>query len=84
MALEPFYEYTLEVPTDYVGRAMTDITAMNGTSEITESDAVNNISILCGRVPVSTMNGYTKELLAYTKGLGKLYLSISGYDNCHC
>ena len=81
--LEPFYEYTLEVPTDYVGRAMTDITAMNGTSEITESDAVNNISILCGRVPVSTMNGYTKELLAYTKGLGKLYLSISGYDNCH-
>ena len=81
--LEPYYDYTLEIPIDQVGRAMTDITAMMGTSEVTESDPANNISILCGRAPVSTMNGYTKEVAAYTKGLGKLYLSISGYDRCH-
>lgn len=81
--LEPYYDYTLELPTEHVGRAMTDITAMNGTSTITESDAGEGVSILCGRVPVSTMNGYSKEVLAYTKGLGKLYLAVSGYDRCH-
>lgn len=81
--LEPYYDYTLEVPTGLVGRAMTDITAMNGTSEITENDVAGGVSILCGRAPVATMNGYTKEVSAYTKGLGKLYLSIAGYDRCH-
>jgi len=81
--LEPYYDYTLELPTELVGRAMTDITAMNGSSEITESDSANNISVLCGKVPVSTMNGYSREVAAYSKGVGKLYLSLSGYDRCH-
>lgn len=81
--LEPFYDYTLELPTEHVGRAMTDISAMNGTSTITESDAQEGISVLCGRVPVSTINGYSKEVLAYTKGLGKLYLAVAGYYPCH-
>ena len=81
--LEPYYDYTLELPTEHVGRAMTDITAMNGTSAITESDLNEGISVLCGKVPVSTVNGYSKEVLAYTKGLGKLYLTLSGYERCH-
>lgn len=81
--LEPFYDYTLEIPTELVGRAMTDINGMCGTCEITESDAALGISVLCGRVPVSTMNGYSKEVVAYTKGQGKLYMNLSGYDTCH-
>lgn len=81
--LEPYYDYTLELPTEHVGRAMTDITAMNGTSTITESDLSEGTSVLCGRVPVSTINGYSKEVMSYTKGLGKLYLALSGYERCH-
>ena len=81
--LEPYYDYSLEIPESYVGRAMTDITAMNGTANISENDFENHITILTGRAPVSTMNGYSKEVIAYTKGLGKLTLTVSGYDLCH-
>lgn len=81
--LEPYYEYSLEIPTEHVGRAMTDITKMCGTSSVAETDVDNQITILTGKAPVSTMNGYTKEIAAYTKGLGKLYLALSGYDKCH-
>ena len=81
--LEPYYDYTLEIPDSYIGRAMNDITAMSGTSTISENDYENGITILTGRAPVSTMNGYLKEVISYTKGLGKLSLNPSGYDICH-
>lgn len=81
--LEPYYSYTLEIPGELTGRAMTDITAMSGTCEISETDINNNITVLTGRAPVSVMNGYAKEVMAYSKGLGKLYLCVSGYDLCH-
>lgn len=81
--LEPYYEYTLEVPEEYVGRAMTDITGMMGTSNIAETDIDNHTVILTGKAPVSTMNGYTKDVAAYTKGLGRLYLALAGYEACH-
>lgn len=81
--LEPYYDYTLEVPSEYVGRAMTDITNMSGTANIAETNIAENITILTGRAPVSTMNGYTKDVISYTKGLGKLSLYLFGYDKCH-
>lgn len=81
--LEPYYDYTLALPEEYVGRAMTDITKMNGTCEIGETDFENHITVLDGRVPVSTMNGYMREINAYTKGLGQLSLVMAGYFDCH-
>lgn len=81
--LEPYYSYTLEIPEELTGRAMTDITGMSGTCEIAETDIDNHITVLTGKAPVSVMNGYTKEVLAYSKGLGKLYLCVAGYDICH-
>lgn len=81
--LEPFYSYTLVIPDEYVGRAMTDITRMSGTSEISENDHENQLTVLTGRAPVSTMNGYVKEVTAYTRGMGQLSLALSGYDICH-
>jgi len=81
--LEPFYDYTLVLPNEYVGRAMTDINQMSGTAEITENDISEGITVLCGKAPVSEMNGYIKEVTAYSKGLGHLTYSLSGYDLCH-
>lgn len=81
--LEPYYNYTLIIPDEYVGRAMTDITRMSGTSSIAENDIENKLTILTGRAPVSTMNGYVKEVAAYSKGLGQLSLALAGYDLCH-
>lgn len=81
--LEPFYDYTLELPDSCTGRAMTDIQKMCGTANIAETDYENHITILTGRAPVSTMNGYMQEVTAYTKGLGNLSLVLAGYDFCH-
>lgn len=81
--LEPFYDYTLEIPSEYTGRAMTDINGMSGTCDISETDTDSGITVLTGRAPVSCMNGYMKEVAAYSKGLGKLSLVVSGYDLCH-
>ena len=79
--LEPYYDYTLEVPETMVGRAMTDIDRMNGTSILTES--VDGVAVLNGRAPVATMHTYATELAAYTKGEGHLSLSLGGYYPCH-
>lgn len=79
--LEPFYFYELRVPEVSVGRAMTDIDRMCGTAVI--SGVEDGFSIITGKAPVSTLNGYAKEVAAYTKGTGSLSVSLAGYEECH-
>ncbi len=79
--LEPVYEFRLEVPTENIGRAMSDVQKMYGTFEtpITEGD----MSVLIGSAPVVTMRDYQREVLAYTRGEGRLFCSVKGYEPCH-
>ncbi len=79
--LEPYYSFQLELPENILGRAMTDIEKMYGTSEI--SQAGGGMAVLTGSAPVATMRNYQKEVVAYTKGLGKLFYSLKGYEPCH-
>lgn len=79
--LEPFYYYELIVPDNCVGRAMTDIDRMWGNATVTEQNG--GMSTVTGTAPVSTMNGYLKEVLQYTKGMGSLSVSLAGYEPCH-
>ncbi|SET37793.1 translation factor GTPase family protein [[Clostridium] polysaccharolyticum] len=79
--LEPYYEFELEVPQQMVGRAMTDIDKMYGKCEITKSEG--DMTTLDGEAPVATMWEYPKEVIAYTKGQGKLTCSLKGYGKCH-
>lgn len=79
--LEPYYEFTLELPQSMVGRGMTDIEKMYGTCEIVQSE--DGMSVLKGEVPVATMRDYQKEVTAYTKGLGRLTCFVKGYGKCH-
>lgn len=79
--LEPYYDYTLVIPESYVGRAMTDIDRMNGTSILAES--AGGFAVLNGRAPVATMHTYAAEVVAYTKGEGVLSLAAGGYAPCH-
>ena len=79
--LEPYYDFTLEVPESMVGRAMTDIDRMHGTCVLTES--LDGVAILNGRGPVATLHSYATDVNAYTRGEGKLSLSLGGYDRCH-
>jgi len=79
--LEPYYSFQLELPEKMVGRAMTDIEKINGTCEISHSDG--EMAVLVGKAPVSGMKNYQKEVVAYTKGNGRLFCSLKGYEPCH-
>lgn len=79
--LEPYYEFQLELPEKMVGRAMMDIERMNGSCELSETNG--EIAILTGSAPVINMKNYQKDLIAYTRGLGKLFCNLKGYEPCH-
>lgn len=79
--LEPYYSFKLEVPTEQIGRAINDIRMKNGTFDSPED--ANGFSILTGKAPVTTMNGYASEVAAYTGGRGRLFCEVCGYDVCH-
>lgn len=83
--LEPYYGFTLEVPVDCIGRAMTDIRNRFGKHESPEyiSRDEGDVAILMGTAPVATMQDYVTEVHAYTKGSGRLTLELKGYDVCH-
>lgn len=78
--LEPYYEFRLEVPVEVVGRAMNDIQKMQGTLLPMETE--ENTAILKGKAPVSTMRDYQKEVVSYTRGMGRLFCSLKGYEPC--
>ncbi len=79
--LEPYYNFRLEVPSEVVGRAMSDIGRMYGNFSSPEID--KDMSILTGSAPVATMRGYLTEVISYTKGRGRLFCSLKGYEPCH-
>lgn len=79
--LEPYYEFTMELPQSAVGRAMNDVQNMSGTFEAPEMDG--EVYVLKGMVPASEMHDYQSEFISYTKGQGVLSLSLKGYFPCH-
>ena len=79
--LEPYYEFRIELPSENVGRAMTDIQNRFGKFEAPET--LGERTILTGIAPVSTFSGYQKDVIAYTGGRGRISLTLKGYDLCH-
>lgn len=79
--LEPVYAFTLEVPNENVGRAMTDIQRMHGNFSAPQSDS--EMSTIQGTAPVATMHDYARSVMQYTHGKGRLLCSLKGYAPCH-
>lgn len=79
--LEPYYEFRMELPTEQVGRAMADIQKMQGSFEGPWME--EEMAVLTGTGPVSTMRDYQTELISYTKGCGRMFCSFKGYEPCH-
>ncbi len=79
--LEPWYDFQLTMPTEQIGRAITDIRAMGG--EFDAPEASGEESTLKGMVPASEMRDYADQVAAYTQGRGRLQLALHGYEPCH-
>ena len=78
--LEPCYDFSMELPIECVGRAMTDVQQMNGSCNPPEQEGER--AILTGWAPVAEMRGYQAELASYTRGRGRLACWARGYEVC--
>lgn len=78
--LEPYYRFVLDVPTEQIGRAMADVQRMRGTFSTPETTADGVLTRLTGTAPVEKLQGYLSEVNAYTRGMGRLSLELSGYE----
>ena len=82
--LEPTFDFTIELPSEHLGRAMTDISNMHGECEPPEFIGESaERAILRGNAPVYTIRGYSKELIAYTRGRGRITFTVGEYQPCH-
>ena len=79
--LEPWYIFQMELPGKMVGRAMSDIEQLHGTCHVSHLDG--EMAVLQGEGPVVTLRNYQKDVMAYTKGQGRLLCSLKGYEPCH-
>lgn len=78
--LEPYYAFSLETPPELIGRAISDLRMMSAEFSSPEDDG--DMLRIEGAAPVSLMNGYMTELVAYTHGRGRLALRLDSYRPC--
>lgn len=79
--LEPVYAFKIEVPQEYAGRVLADIVKMSGTMDGQEISG--ETTVITGHAPVYTMREYYSELIAFSRGTGRLQVDIDGYQPCH-
>ena len=78
--LEPWYQFTLKINQDQVGRAINDIEKMGGKFKIGESN--HDIVTITGQAPVAQMQDYATEVRNYSHGSGQLECLFAGYQEC--
>ena len=78
--LEPYYEFLLEIPSELLGRAVSDLQAMG--ADFRTEYREDGSPFLSGKAPVSRMRGYQKDLRAVMSGKASLSLRFGGYGEC--
>lgn len=78
--LEPYYRFSLEIPAEYLSKAIYDIESMHG--QFVLPDTSTEHVIIEGTAPVSQMRDYQLEVTHYTKGKGRMYCMLEGYKPC--
>lgn len=78
--LEPWYSFRIQVPSENIGRVMTDIQNMGG--RFSPPELTGDFSVLKGEAPVKQLMSYPKEIVSFTHGVGKISFNLSGYEEC--
>ena len=79
--LEPWYSFTLEIPSESVGRALSDMQRLS--AEFEPPETLSETAVITGSAPVSEMQNYRSEVISYTHGKGRISLILKGYFPCH-
>ena len=78
--LEPILEARFLLPSDCVGKVMTDVNSMRG--EVLDSFADGDRMILNALIPVRDSMDYSVTLAAQTGGRGAMSVKLHGYREC--
>ena len=78
--LEPILAVRFSLPSECVGKVMTDINTMRG--ETVDSFADGDRMILNARIPVATSLDYASALASLTSGRGSMSVRLDGYREC--
>lgn len=79
--LEPWYKFRIQVPMEFTGRVLSDITKMSG--EFSPPETQGDKTVISGVCPLSEIMNYSRELAAFTSGKGVFFGSLTGYRECH-
>lgn len=78
--LEPVMDFRLEVPSENIGRAISDVHAMGGTHSSPET--LGDRMRISGTAPAAAIAEYMTEVMAYTGGRGRFSCRPAGYRPC--
>ena len=78
--LEPYYRFTLQVPSSRLSKALFDLESRQ--AEVKIEDLGNETMEICGKGPVRTLMNYQNEVMAYTRGAGRYSCVLEGYYPC--
>jgi elongation factor G len=76
--LEPVMTVEIEVPDNFQGSVVGDITRRRGIIESTDTQSDGNCKIVC-EVPLSETFGYATDLRSMTQGQGTFTMELKGY-----
>ena len=79
--LEPWYDFSLELPANKVGRALSDLQRMDAAFDAPQ--VMGEWAVVEGKAPVATIRDYPLLVSSYTGGEGHLLLEFGGYASCH-
>lgn len=79
--LEPWYTFRIQVPLEFTGRVLSDITKMSG--EFSPPETCGDTTVIEGTCPLSEIMNYGRTLSAFTSGKGVFFGSLTGYRECH-
>lgn len=78
--LEPYYDFVIDVPSENVGKAMTDLDMFG--AEFSISAPNGEMSKITGNAPAALIRDYHRQLTGYTHGKGRMSCKFSGYGKC--
>ncbi len=80
LLLEPVIDYTFSLPSDVLGRVISDTAAMRGEVLSTESEG-ETVLLRC-RIPLYDSVDYPRTLASLSSGRAAVSLSLHGYAPC--
>lgn len=81
--LEPEYSFTIEVPSENIGRVMSDMERLGAKCELPDMSDDGTVSVLRGQGPVATLRDYQREINTFARGRGRIMAAMEGYADCH-